>query len=255
MATTAATLDELRDQIATSCRIIGMLELSNPTQGHVSARVPGEARCLIRARGPAETGLRYTAPEEVMLVDFDGKLIEGGEGLAVPIEVFIHTALYRARPDIHSVIHIHPATVVLFTICETPLLPVIGSFSPSALELVQENRISRYDRSILIRDAALGSDLAHAMGGTSVCLMRGHGITSVGRDVPEATVNAIHLNELADINYRARLMGTPRPISDEDLAFFAELRSRGRARGGDGPGAGVYSLWRYYVRRLEELGL
>jgi 3,4-dihydroxyphthalate decarboxylase len=251
-----ARLDDLREQVATACRIIGMLEMSNPTQGHVSARVPGEERCLIRARGPGETGLRYTSADEVMLVDFDGRLVEGGDGLAVPIEVFIHTALYRSRPDVNSVIHIHPATVVLFTICDTPLLPLFGSFSPSALELATENRISRYDRSILIRDRGLGDELARAMGETSLCLMRGHGITSVGRDVPEATIAAIHLGELAEMNYRARLLGTPRPISDDDLAFFAEMRQAARARGGAGrPGAGVYSLWRYYVRRLAELGL
>jgi len=70
---TTARLDDLRDLIASACRIIGLLEMSNPTQGHVSARVPGEDRCLIRARGPNETGLRYTTRDDVILVDFDGR--------------------------------------------------------------------------------------------------------------------------------------------------------------------------------------
>lgn len=249
MAAATAKLDELRDQVASACRIIGMLEMSNPTQGHVSARVPGEERCLIRARGPGETGLRYTTSSDVILVDFDGRLLEGAEGLAVPVEVFIHTALYRARPAVRSVIHIHPATAVLFTICDLPLLPIFGSFSPAALELASENKISRYDSSILIRSAALGGELARTMGATSVCLMRGHGITAVGRDVPEATITAVHLGELAEMNYRARLLGTPRPISEADLASFAEMR-RGSS---DRPGPAVYSLWRYYLRRLEEV--
>lgn len=248
----SATLETLRGRIATACRIIGMLEMSNPTQGHVSARVPGEARCLIRARGPQETGLRYTAPEDVIMVDFDGRMVEGPEGLAVPIEVFIHTAVYRARPDVQSVIHIHPATAVLLTICDQRLLPVIGSYSPSALRLAVEG-ISHYDRSILIRDAALGDELARTMGETSICLMRGHGITSVGRDVPEATITAIHLGELADMNYRARLLGEPRPISDADIATFRPIWDA--QRGSDRPSAGIYSLWRFWTRRLEEAGL
>jgi len=250
--TISATLDALRGQIATACRIVGMLEMSNPTQGHVSARVPGEARCLIRARGPNETGLRYTAPEDVITVDFDGRLVEGPEGLAVPIEVFIHTAVYRARPDVQSVIHIHPATAVLFTICDRPLLPVVGSYSPAALRLAVEG-ISRYDRSILIRDAALGDEVARSLGEASVCLMRGHGITSVGRDVPEATVTAIHLGELAEMNYRARLLGEPRPIAEADIASFGPLWDAWR--GSDRPNAGIYSLWRFWTRRLEESGL
>ena len=61
--------DELRDLVATSCRIIGLLELSNPTRGHVSARVPGEERCLIRAGGPNEIGLGLLAALVVGLFD------------------------------------------------------------------------------------------------------------------------------------------------------------------------------------------
>lgn len=71
--TASARLETLREQVATACRILGLLEMSTPTQGHVSARVPGEPRCLIRARGPDETGLRYTGARDVILVDFDGR--------------------------------------------------------------------------------------------------------------------------------------------------------------------------------------
>jgi L-fuculose-phosphate aldolase len=91
------------------------------------------------------------------------------------------------------------------------------------------------------------------MGDTSICLMRGHGITSAGRDVQDSTITAIHLNELADINYRARLLGTPRPISDADIDTFRPMWEKTRASGK--PAAGVYSLWRFYARRLQELGL
>lgn len=246
------SLDELRELVATSCRIIGLLELSNPTQGHVSARIPGEERCLIRARGPEEIGLRYTSPDDVIIVDFDGQLVEGREGLAVPLEVFIHTSVYRARPEVQSVIHIHPATAVLFTICDVPLLPIFGSFSPPALELAVD-KISHYDRSILIRDPALGAELVSAMGDTSICLMRGHGITSVGRDVQESTITAIHLKELAEMNYQARLLGTPRPISDDDIATFRPMWERSRQSGT--PAAGIYSSWRFFVQRLKDAGL
>ncbi len=248
----SATLDELRGQVATSCRIIGMLEMSNPTQGHVSARVPGEARCLIRARGPDETGLRYTSVDDVIMVDFDGRMVEGREGLASPTEVFIHTAIFRARPDVQSVIHIHPATAVLLTICDTKLLPVFGSFNPWALQLAVEG-ISRYDRSILIEDASLGDELAQTMDDSRICLMRGHGITSVGRDVPESTITAIHLGQLAEMNYQARLLGEPRPIPDADIASFQPLWDAARKL--DRPDSGIYSLWRFYTRRLEEAGL
>lgn len=255
MTATVSQLDELRQLVAQSCRIIGMLELTNPTQGHVSARVPGENKALIRARGPMEAGLLYTGSDEIITVDFDGKLLEGREGLAVPQEVFIHTEMYRARPEVNSVIHIHPATVVLFTICDLPLLPIVGSFNPSALDLLINERISHYDRSILIRDSALGRELAAAVGAGDVCLMRSHGITSVGRDVQESTFNAVTLYDLAKMNYLARQIGEPRPIRDDDLEVFRKMQVRSRPTL-DNPGKPsdlVYSLWRFYTRRLADL--
>jgi L-fuculose-phosphate aldolase len=252
--TDKSEIDHLRRTIATSCQIIGMLDLSNPTQGHVSARVPGTDRILIRARGPNEIGLYYTEPTEVIMVDFDGKLIEGPQGLAVPQEVFIHTEVYRARPEINSVIHIHPSTVVLFTICDVPLLPILGSYSPAALDLLINDRISQYDRSILIRTPELGRDLAKSLGQTDLCMMRSHGITSTGRDVEESTINAINLFDLAKMNYQARLLGEPRPIRDDDIEEFRKMR-RGPKPTADNPGKPgdtVYSLWRFYEHRLKD---
>jgi ribulose-5-phosphate 4-epimerase/fuculose-1-phosphate aldolase len=250
----ASHLNKSREVVAESCRIIGMLDLSNPTQGHVSTRVPGEDKILIRARGPMEAGLYYTTPDEVITVDFDGKMLSGGQGLAVPQEVFIHTEMYRARPEINSVIHIHPSTVVLFTICDVPLLPILGSYNPSALDLLINDRISQYDRSILIRDSALGRELAKAVGKTDVCMMRSHGITSVGRDVQEATINAINLFDLAKMNYQARLLGEPRPIRDDDLDFFRGMRPKNppTPENPGKPSDMVYSLWRFYSRQLAD---
>ena len=254
MVKDTAQVEGLRDLVATSCRIIGMLELSNPTQGHVSVRIPGEDKILIRARGPMEAGLYYTTPDEVITVDLDGRLISGSEGLAVPQEVFIHTEMYRARPEINSCIHIHPSTVVLFTICDVPLLPILGSYNPSALDLLVSNRISQYDRSILIRDSSLGRELAAAIGQSDICMMRSHGITSVGRDVQEATINAINLYDLAKMNYQARLLGEPRPIRDDDIEVFrrANVRIRPTKENPGRPSDMVYSLWRFYSRRLSE---
>ncbi len=63
-------------------------------------RIPGTDRALIRARGPAEPGVRYPTAEQVIEVDLDGKVIgpAGGSCLESPIEVFIHTAVYRPAP-------------------------------------------------------------------------------------------------------------------------------------------------------------
>ncbi|HEV8014181.1 MAG TPA: class II aldolase/adducin family protein [Stellaceae bacterium] len=239
--------DDLRALVAQSCRVLGRLDLTNAATGHVSARIPGQDRVLIRARGPDETGVRYTTSEEIVETDFDGKLIDRSRpGLAVPNEIFIHTEIYKSRPEINAVVHIHPPMVVLFTICDRPLLPFYGAFDPPSALLAIEG-IPTYQRSITITTPALGQDLVKTMDGATVCMMRGHGITAAGPSIETASLKAIQLNELALMNYRAQLLGDPSPIAAEDQAA---LRSRGTARppgsAGDGAQKYVMSAWRYY---------
>jgi L-fuculose-phosphate aldolase len=109
-----------RELVAKACRILGKMDLTKAGSGHVSQRL-GDDRILIRGRGRDETGVRFTTIEEVITVDLDGRKLDGPDGLLPPQEVFIHTCLYRARPEVKSVIHIHPPTVVVFTICDVPL--------------------------------------------------------------------------------------------------------------------------------------
>ncbi len=233
-----------RELVAKSCRMLGGLELTKAATGHVSQRADDGEHVLIRARGADEVGVRYTTADEVITVDMNGKKVDGPDGLAVPQEVFIHTWLYKTRPEAKSVIHIHPPTVVLFTICDKPLMPLYGAYDPSSLYLWLEG-IPTYGRSVTISNDELGKDFTDAMGNKSTCLMRGHGITTAGASVEEATVTAIKLNELAEMNYRAHLLGDPRPIPDEDLADY---RARLEKRGGISASPHGQSSWRYYER-------
>ena len=230
-----------RELVAKSCRILGGLELTKAATGHVSQRV-GD-RVFIRARGGDEVGVRYTSSNEVIAIDLDGKKLDGPDGLVPPQEVFIHTWLYKTRPEVKSVIHIHPPTVVLFTICDKPLIPIYGAYDPSSVSLLLKG-IPTYGRSITIHTDELGRDFTEAMGDKNVCLMRGHGITSAGASVEEATINAIRLNEVAEMNYRAYLLGNPRPIPDEDIEVFRKMGQRAKDAG---PNVHMNSSWRYYA--------
>jgi ribulose-5-phosphate 4-epimerase/fuculose-1-phosphate aldolase len=238
-------LSQLRDLVARSCRILGKLNLTKEPSGHVSARVPGTDRILIKARGPEESGLRFVTPEDIITVDFTGKKVEGADGLDSPQEVFIHTWLYRTRQEVQCVVHIHPLRVVLFTICNRPLLPLFGAYDPTALRLVI-NGLATYPRSITVSSEKLGEEFARAMGDKQACLMRGHGITSAGASVEEATLTAIKLNEVAEINYGAALLGEPEPISQEDIDVLVGRAGERRKT------VHTASSWRYYCKLLDE---
>jgi L-fuculose-phosphate aldolase len=237
-------LDELKEEVARSCRILGRLHLTREPNGHVSVRAPGSDLILMKARGPLEAPLSYTTTNDLALVDMDGKIVEGREGLASASEVFIHTEVLRERPDMNSVIHIHPAAVVAYTIAGKPLLPIIGAYNPNALRLVQEG-IPTYPRSVLINSKDRGQELVKAMGGARVCLMRSHGITTAGTSVEEATLTAIHLTDLADLHARADALGGARPIDPEDLEDIMGNLPPDVRRPQAGPQR-PSSEWRYY---------
>ena len=241
-------IDDIRERVARACRVLGALNLTKAATGHISARLPGTDRVFIRARGQDELGVRYTTPAEVIEIDLDGRAVGNPPGLVAPSEVFIHTSLYRARPEVNAVVHVHPAKIVLFTICKKPLQPIFGAYDPQGARLALDG-IPTYERSITITTPELGADLLRAMGSKRVCLMRGHGITTAHQSVEDAALDAIALNELATMNYEAHLLGGPEPISEEDQAVFRSDRERRQySAGGDGrPGGRAKAAWRYYT--------
>jgi len=223
------------------------LNMTRETAGHVSARIPGTELVLIKARGRDEAALTYTTPDDLCVVDMDGKMVEGRDGLAAPQEVFIHTEVLRSRPDVHSVIHIHPPNIVAYTIAEKPLLPIVGGYNPGALALILKG-VPNYPRSVLINTQQRGRDVAELMGGANICTMRGHGITSAGATVEDATLTAINLNDLAELQLKADTLGGAKPIPDEDLKEFGSRPERAAPAGPRPPS----STWKYYDRLLRD---
>ena len=86
------------------------------------------------------------------------------------------------------------------------------------------------------------------MGGKQVCLMKGHGMTAVGRTVVDSTLNTLALVELTEMMYQAYLLGDPTPILPEEIEAIKAARAdtRPRTRGSSGGDAGKLALWRYY---------
>ena len=218
-------IEDLKRRVAQSCRVLGTLGLAKGATGHSSARLPGTDRIFVRARGPGELGVRFTTPEQVIEVGLDGRPVEkSNKGLESPLEVFIHTQVYKARPDVLAVVHVHPLPVVLFTICNKPLLPLYGAYDPASSRLAIEG-IPLYPRSILVDNVERGDELAVAMGSSNCCMMKGHGITTAGRNVEEASLTAIHLNNLAEVNYQANLLGDPQAIPPDEQDFIMNVDS------------------------------
>lgn len=111
-------------------------------------------------------------------------------------ERYIHCEVYKARPDVQSVIHTHDLAVVPFGIAGISLKPVVvqAGFLPAETPLfeVRDANAAEPKRGMLVLDAHLGDALAAKLGANPVILMRGHGDTVVGRSVREATIRTIY---------------------------------------------------------------
>ena len=234
---------DIVELVARACRVLGKLDLTHGALGHVSYRLGDSESMLIKGKGPDEVGLRYTRPEDIIQVDFQAEKVSGPEGLQPPSESFLHLWLYKLNPSVHSVIHVHPEHAVLLTICDKEILPIYGAYGAGARLAI--DGVPTYPRSVTIHDDQLGEEFATFMGGKQAALMRGHGVTVTGKNVQDATVRSLALDELVTMTYKAYLLGTPRPIPRQDIDEFQRPLDQNRRRGTAGGDAGMLAQWRY----------
>lgn len=118
-------------------------------------------------------------------------------------ERFIHCQIYKARPDVISVIHTHDPAVLPFPISKTPLRVILAQsgFLPDKTPVFDVRDAQVPGKGMLVNNAPLGDALAKALGNNPVVLMRGHGDTIVGNSVKQTAMRAIY----TDLNAKAQL--------------------------------------------------
>ena len=242
-----ATESDLKEKVALSCRILAQHGLVKGSTGHVSTRVPGREEILIRGRPEVDRGLRFAEPESIIYVDLNGKPVGDTGGVRRVGEIYIHTEMYKRRPEVNAVIHAHPPGVLLCTMAGVKIRPIFGGYEPPGMRMALEG-LPLFERSITLHTLEETLPFLEVMGTKDVCLMRAHGIAVAGRSVEEATQRAIVLETLARLNWYASMHGEVPEISDEDKAEFARrAREEPREAAGD-------SGWAYLLSLLEMLG-
>lgn len=225
----------LRTEVAICTRVMvteGVLGYS----GHVSARLPGE-RFLVQSFDQSRETL---TPDDLLVCDRDGGMIEGGGCAKPPSEVSIHAEILKARPDVGAVAHFHYDTAVLFTLVrDRPLLIV-------------KNHAVRWRSGVPVHPdpshvvgEAMGRALAERLGPHHALQIRGHGQVLVAENPRALLIDAIHFKENADVLFRAGCLGEAAPLTDADLDAFERDFDRARHVG---------KLWRFYVGRALAAG-
>jgi HCOMODA/2-hydroxy-3-carboxy-muconic semialdehyde decarboxylase len=204
--------------------------------GHVSIRHPANPNRYLMSRAIAPA---LVTIDDIMEFDLDSNPVDQ-RGRGMFIERFIHSEIYKARPDVNAVVHSHSPGVIPFGVTQVPLRPVMhtGSFLYVGVP-VWEIREAGGATDMLVRNGALGKSLAEALADRPVALMRGHGDIVVGPTIQRAVIRAVYTELNARLQTIALGLGGPiEYISDEEGA----LRNQA---GGDESRA--WDLWKAKV--------
>jgi ribulose-5-phosphate 4-epimerase/fuculose-1-phosphate aldolase len=172
--------------------------------GHVSARHPTNPNHFLMSRSLAPA---LVTADDLMEFDLDGNAVDA-RSRTIFLERFIHGEIYRARPDVMSVVHTHSPGVIPFTVTGVPLRPIFHN--PSFLAAgapVWDIRKDFGETNMLVSDSALGKSLAQTLGDKSVVLMRGHGDVTVAPSVRMAVFRAYYTDVNARLQSQAIALG------------------------------------------------
>jgi len=149
--------------------------------------------------------------------------------------------VYRHRAEVGAVVHSHAPSVIPFSVTAVPLRPIYHMGSVIGHEIPVWDIAKRSgDTDLLVRDATQADDLAAALGGRTVVLMRGHGCVVTGKDVRAAVFAAVYLERNATLLASALRLGDVHALSEAETQRASEM-----LRGHAGERA-----WEYWVRRL-----
>lgn len=226
------TVEDLKVKVALGCRILAKLGLADYL-GHVSARIPGTDRVLIKARGVDLGNLLTMTPDKVVMVDMEGNLIEGN--YRPPAEVKLHTETFKGNSSIMALVHDHQHIATAFGAAGVPILPVLGVMAPVAAK-----PFPTYNSSLKVVDSKQGADVSAVLGDSVGVHLKNHGVLVTGKSIEEAVINTIWLEMQAKVTLFETLLGKPRAQSPEEVKLNTEQAS------------GIAGRWKYYCSLLEE---
>jgi L-fuculose-phosphate aldolase len=172
------------------------------TRGHISMRLPDNPKLFFMK--PHSIGLDEISVGNILTIDLEGNVVAGSARRHS--EVFIHSEILKARPDVNCVIHTHSPYAVALSSTGRPMR---AYSQPGALFA---GDVGLYTDSIaLIRSHAMGAGVAGALGPHRAVLLKNHGPVMTGRDIAEAVVGVIMLENAAMIQLAVEAAGDAAP--------------------------------------------
>lgn len=166
------------------------MQLDDLTYTHLSVRYPGENAYYIYPFGLL---FEEVTPENLIKVTLDGEVIEGREDQYNKTGYVIHGSIYRNRPDINAIFHLHTPEIVAVSAMQSGLKPI----SQWALHFYNKVAYHEYN-SLALSAEEHEKNLVRDLGEKYVMLLKHHGSITSGRTIQEAFFYTHHLQKACE---------------------------------------------------------
>lgn len=215
----STALNQTKRELVTACRIL-VNEGCSEAAFNVSVRLPDGKMLATPVTSPTLVTVENLEIYPVAEATKDFK---------------IHPAIYQERPDVGAIVHVHPMYTVAFSTLGETFVPVHHYGAPF------HSRLKVWDQPGQTGTMERARETARHMGQGRAILQQGHGATTVGKDIREALLLMVYLEEACKMLYIARQMGKPRyfnqELSDKIEAQILKPRSQEKA-------------WKHYADKL-----
>ena len=156
------------------------------------------------------SGIDYfeTEPEDVVIMDLDGKVVEGERKPSS--EWMMHLIFYKKRDDVEAVVHTHSRFSSTIS-CMRWDIPALHYYVAFAGKTIPCAKYASYGTQELADNAFEG------MGEGKAALLANHGLITIGRSVKEAFLVAEMSEEMAEYYYRTKSIGEPVLLDEEEM--------------------------------------
>ncbi len=207
-------------------------EFGNEFSGHISVRFDGDKVIMPGHLHDLGKGLKDITTKDMVVVNMDGRVIEGKHD---PVdEVILHTSIYKARPEINSVLHLHSPASVALASTDATIVPISmrSSYFAEGVPVLEKG-------PGVIDNEEIAAEMIKTLGSHNVLLHKGHGVVTLGRNLEEACILGLYLEGAARNQILAKQLGNLKPFAKEDALRYANSRSLDKKT----------AVWSYYENK------
>jgi ribulose-5-phosphate 4-epimerase/fuculose-1-phosphate aldolase len=233
---------DARVQLAAAFRISHRLGWNDGVNNHISARVPGEPDHFLM--NPRALGWDEITASTVVKLDFNGKILDGSDNPPGRAGLNFHSAILKMKPQVGSVLHVHPKAGVVISATEDGL-KIVDQNGCALLGKLAYHAFEGY-----ASESDEGARIVEELGEKSAMLMWNHGLLTVGRNVAEAFG---YMRRLVDAcETQERLMATGAKIREITPKARARMEHEiAERRGNQTFGALEWEMFLRQAKRLD----